>query len=417
MTPTPARRMGVNVGFKAATELINRLLSFVFYMALARWLGESDFGLFNLLYAVGAMAVLAIDPGVNLSLIRLAPRRPGFLDRMAGAALGLKLSLLVPTLLLCVAYGWLAGYDPSLIALLTLMGVNMAGFALTEYAAALMQARERMGAETWLMGLGKTVVTGAALLALALDANLTLTLAAMTVAQVGAAWWTLRWVAAEGAPVAPRIDFGRWKELLTDALPLAAMTFMTVIFYRIDVAVAPFVGIDLASLGHYTAGVKLLDVWLAAPTLIMAALFPTLSRLSQSDFAAYRRYTLRAALGLGALGLIGAVAGGYLAGPLVTLLFSDRFAPATGATAVLAVAGVGMFVRHVFMQGLALEGKALFGSFLAAMATAVDIALLAALVGPTGIVGMAWAKVVADLFLAGTAGYLWWTVRARKERP
>ncbi len=415
MTATTARRMGVNVGFKAATELINRLLSFLFYLALARWLGEADFGLFNLLYAVGAIAVLAVDPGLNLSLIRLAPRREGYLEDAASAVLGLKLSLVVPSLLVCVGYGAAVGFDASRLGLLALMGINMAGFALTEYGAALVQARERMGAETWLMGWAKLAVTGAALTALWMGANLTGALVAMTVAQAGAAYWALRWVAASGVPVAPTVDVARWGHLLKDALPLAAMTIMTVIFYRIDVAVAPFVGLDLVSLGHYTAGVKLLDVWLAAPTLIMSALFPTLSRLSESDFGAYRRYTLRAVAGLATLGGIGAIVGWLFAGPLVTLLFSERFAPAAGAAAVLAVAGMGMFVRHAFMQGLALEGKALFGAYLATMATAIDIALIAVLVGPAGIVGMAWAKVIADLFLATAAGYLWWTVRARKE--
>jgi O-antigen/teichoic acid export membrane protein len=414
--PDPVRRMGVNVAFKTVTELVNRFLSFLFYMALARWLGEAPFGLFNLLYSVGAIAALAVDPGINLSLIRLAPRREGYLVAAAGAALGLKLILAVGAVLLTAGYGALAGYDTPTLLLLALMGVNMVGFALTEYAAALFQARENMGGEAFLMGVGKLAVTVAALTALALGANLTITLAVMTLTQIGATAWAFRWAAGRGVAVTPAFDPARWGELLGDSLPLALLTVATVVFYRADIVVAPFLGVDMAPLGHYAAGIKLLDVWLAVPTLIMAALFPTLSRLAETDYPLYRRYALTAVAGLAAIGAVGAATGGLFAEDIVTLIFSDRFAPAGPTAAVLATAGMFMFIRHAFLMGLALEGKAGAGGLLALVGAIADLTLVIGLTPTQGIMGMAVAKLAADLLLSTLAGYVWITVGRRTTR-
>lgn len=106
---TPVRRIGKNLVFKTVTEFIGRVLSFVFYVALARWLGEAAFGAFSLLYSVTAMLVFIVDPGLNMSLIRKAPRSPGFLESMSGPALGLKLSLSAVMVAASAAYGFLGG--------------------------------------------------------------------------------------------------------------------------------------------------------------------------------------------------------------------------------------------------------------------------------------------------------------------
>jgi len=273
--------MGKNLVFKVLTELVGRVLSFVFYIALARWLGEEPFGVFSLLYSVTAIAVFLVDPGLNLSMIRDAPRQEEYLEKKAGAILGLKLVLSGLTVAVCLAYGLAAGYSMNMMALLALMGIQMSSYALLEFAGAVFQAREEMQVETFLMGAGKLGVTCAAIAAVAAGGGLLITLVVMTAAQVSAAVWALTWASRKGAHVGIRFEIGEWMALLGKSAPLAAVTFFTIDYYRVDVALAPFIGIGLRDIGLYSAGVKIIDVWLAAPTLAVAAVFDAVGYVRQ----------------------------------------------------------------------------------------------------------------------------------------
>jgi len=404
---TPVRRIGKNLAFKTLTELIGRVLSFVFYIFLARWLGDAAFGAFSLLYSVTAVVVFLVDPGLNTLLIRQTPRDPAFLQKSTGALFGLKLVLSVATVAVSMVYAALAGYGPEMMTLMALMGAQMAAFALTEYFSAIFQAREKMELETLIMGAGKVVVTGCAIGAVVAGADLAWTVAAMTAAQVAVAGWSARWTAGRGVSLRPQWSAGLWAGFLTTSIPLAAVTFFTIAFYRIDVIIAPFLGLTFQQIGWYSAGVKILDVALAVPTLVMAAAFPTLSGLAGSDYPRFRSMTNRAIIALGAAGAAMGAVISLLSFELVTGIFGKNFAPAAAALGVLGVAAFLMYLRHGLVIALIIDRRHAAAAWLAAVALPLNIVLNAALVPAAGITGAALAKLMTDLLLVGAAGLYW----------
>ena len=404
---TAFRRIGRNAIFKTLTEVSGRALSFIFYVALARWLGDAALGAFSLLYSVGAVAVFLVDPGLNLLMIREAPRDEGYLARTAGAALAAKLALSAACVAAAAGYGLAAGYSLDMVALFALMGAQMAAFALAEYAGALFQARQSMEHETLALGAGKIAVTGLAVLALMLGAGLAATLVVMTAAQAAAAAGALWWAGRHGSPLAPRWDAAEMGHLVRAAAPLGVVTFFTIVFYRLDVIAAPLLGVELGPLGHYSAGVKILDVALAAPTLMMAAAFPTLSALAGASREGFRAAANRAVAGAAAAGALAGGAIWAVSDPLVTLLYGAAFAPAAEPLRWLAAAGVVMFARHALIFTLLLDGRQGRAALLTGLAGALNMALNLALVPSLGITGMAQAKLYTDLMLSLAALASW----------
>lgn len=412
---SPLRRMGKNLVFKMLTEFVGRVLSFVFYIVLARWLGEEPFGVFSLLYSVTAIVVFLVDPGLNISLIRDAPRKAGHLEKVAGAILWLKLSLSALVVAVVTVYGYAAGYEGRVVFLLSLMGAQMSAYALMEYASAIFQAKEQMHVETYLMSVGKLGVTLIAIGVVAAGGGLTETIIAMTLAQAGAALWALSWTSRRGVPLKPRLDGARLAGLLKDSVPLAAVTFFTIAYYRIDVAIAPFLGMSLKDIGYYSAGVKILDVWLAAPTLAVAAAFPTLSKMAGDSRPRFIKLMSLLIVALGVGGIVAGAVTVIFSGEIISVIFGERFAPAAAPMMWLGGAVIFMYLRHGLIQGHILDGGHRAAVWLTMAAAPLNIALVAALVSLWGIMGMAAAKLLTDAAVVAGAGWLWVVKHYRKK--
>lgn len=400
-------RAGRNLAFKTLTEITGRLLSFLFYMAMARWLGAEQFGLFSLVNSVGAIAVFLVDPGLNITLIRNVPRAPSHLESVAAKIAALKLSLSALMVAVCVVYGVLSGYGWYVVTLLALMGAQMAGFAMMEFAGAVFQAREEMWAETFLLGVGRTAVVVFAILTMALGAGVGVTLLVMTIAQGAAVLWAFTWAVKRGVILKDGWDVASWGALLRDSVPLGAAAFFTILFYRVDVPMAPFLGVTLPDLGFYSAGVKILDVWLAAPSLLYSALFPTLSALAGTDRRGFVKWADRSLAVVTAGALVGSAAGIVFSREIITVIFTESFLPAEKTLKVLFIASIAMFVRHGLMMTLILDDRSRQAVNLAAATVVVNVVFNLALTPGFGVMGMAGAKLCSDIALAGMAGYLW----------
>jgi len=404
------RKVTRNLVFKTITEAAGRILALVFYMALARLLGEEPFGVYSLLYSVAAIAIFIVDPGLNTALIRLAPRKKEHLNETAGAVLGLKLILSALVVVLCLFYGAAAGYGLKMSFLLALMGAQMAGFALMEYAGAIFQAREQMHYETWVMSVGKFAVTIPAIGVVLAGGRLTVVMIAMTLLQIAAVAWAFTWTSRMGVKLDIRFDLKEWGELLKDSIPLGGVMFFTILYSRIDIPLAPFLNISLSDVGYYSAGMKILDVWMAVPTLAMSAFFPTLSSFAALDRGAFAKWANRLVMALFVAGLAGAVAMTLFSQEIVTLVFSDRFLPAVVPLNLLLGASVFIFVRHGFLNALVLDGRQGQAVTLTALAVPVNVAFNFILAPLWGITGMAAAKLIADALLAVSSGYTWFYI-------
>jgi O-antigen/teichoic acid export membrane protein len=152
---------------------------------------------------------------------------------------------------------------------------------------------------------------------------------------------------------------------------------------------------DVAA-GYFGAAIRVLDVVMVAPVIVVAAVYPVLARLGGGQ-GEFRRVVTNAVGWLLVLGAAVGLAFGYGAEWLTVHVYGPRYAPAAPALAVLGVAGaLGFLSQFLGFVLLALDRPRRLVT-VAAASLAASIALTPGLVVTLGAVGGALALALVEL--------------------
>jgi O-antigen/teichoic acid export membrane protein len=208
-------------------------------------------------------------------------------------------------------------------------------------------------------------------------------------------------------PTRPRHDRRAWRELQQAALPLGFFMIALNTYSYIDTVILGMMRTD-AETGWYAASFKIYEGLTYAPSILAAVLTPRLSNFFIHDRGAHRRLLVRGlALSVVLGAAIGAVALG-LARPIVTTVFGPDYAPAAAPLQVLAGGSIFVFatwILHAAAISSNLDRRLLVTT---AIGLGANIGLNLALIPAWGIVGSAWATVVAEALTVGLlAAQIW----------
>lgn len=311
--------------FMSATLLVRLGTGLFLFAGVARFLGVEQFGRFSYWTAIASLAMLLTSFGFNLSLLREIPQQPERCDVLLSTALGCKLLLTMPALLLFLLVLWLRSADwPHLPAIMAIFCTALL-FVLTETINVAMRALGHFKQETRLALLnnllGLVLILAAAylyrsLIAVALAYLLTrllqMGLTLRNFATVRGHWFRLYW------------NLPRQLQTLRDNFVYATDAWLSSAYQQIDVVLLELF-VDLRAVGLYQAGSKFYKTMLMLSGAIRNVFIPKMasSRSQPLRFRrAWRGYVLVMALygGLGALFLT------FFAEQLTRWLFGPEYA-------------------------------------------------------------------------------------------
>ncbi|HMW16166.1 MAG TPA: oligosaccharide flippase family protein [Pseudomonadales bacterium] len=317
--------MFLNLVFMFFTLLVRLGTGLFLFAGVARFLGVEQFGRFSYWTAIASLAMLLTSFGFNLSLLREIPQHPERCDELLSTALGCKVLLMIPALLLFLFVLWLRPSDwPHLPAIGAIFCTTLL-FVLTETINVAMRALGNFKQEARLALVGNlfnlTVVLTAAylyrsLLAVALAYLLTRLLqAGLTLhnfASIRGHWFRLHW------------NLSRQLQTLRGNFVYATDAWLASAYQQIDVVLLELF-VDLRAVGLYQAGSKFYKTLLMLAGAINNVFIPRMAS-SRSQPIRFRRawqgYTMAMALygGVGALFLT------FLAEQLTHWLFGPEYA-------------------------------------------------------------------------------------------
>jgi PST family polysaccharide transporter len=209
-----------------------------------------------------------------------------------------------------------------------------------------------------------------------------------SVALLGAFIWL------EGDLKSWRIHFGRVRELLKEVFPLALSAMVIILYMRIDKIMLGEL-LDDEAVGLYTAATKIFEVLYFIPSAFVMSLGPALVRARESDAGNYlaRVEEMFSVVAIGTI-LI-ALPISVFANPLITFIFGPNFTSAAPVLQIHIWALVFSALGVASGQYLLLEG---FNSIIlqrTALGAAVNILLNVLWIPRYGIVGAAWASLIA----------------------
>lgn len=370
---------------------------------MIRHLGVTDFGRFATVTAlVGIVAGLAeaglTTIGVREYSVREGKARARFMANLVG------LRLVVASLGAAVAVGFavIAGYADVMVLGTVVAGAGLVVLILQATLTIPLQAALRFGAVSGL-DLARVVATVALVIVLVIaDAGLVAFLAVSIPAAAAALALTIP-LARGTMPMLPRLDRAEWWPLLRDALPVTAASVIGVVYYRVAIIVTSLVA-SQSETGYFGASFRIVEVLIVVPGLLVTSAFPLLARAARDDrarlgYALQRLFEVALILGVGMA--LAVAAGAEIA---IDLVAGDAFGP---SVEVLQIQGIGLGATFlVATWGFALLSLRRHVAILAAnaIALALVVGLTLALVPDLGAKGAATATVVAEIALATAYG-------------
>lgn len=332
-----ARRILANAAYRLLADVGSKLASVVFFVVMARKLGDEQFGVFAFGLAFVTLASTLANFGQDQILTREVARDRSLLDRYFANTMAIKIVVAGISLAVTIGIAAAAGLDQVTREVTILLGLAVVLELLMSTCFATYQAFERLEyipvaliSQRFL-----TAVVGiAALLGGAgVVAAAGIYLAGAVVGFVLAIWLLLERVAK------PRlaVDAERWWPLMRAALPIGLAGVFAVVLFRIDtVMLAAYESKSVV--GDYSAAYRLFEATLFVSWSVGAAVYPVFSRLTPSSEPSVGFVYERSLKLVTALTLPLAAGAAVLAGQVVDTLYGDQYDDAAPALRLLAPA-------------------------------------------------------------------------------
>lgn len=398
---TASGRVARNAAVRTFGEVVAKGASVVFFVVMARKLGERGFG--DFMFALSFMTVLLVASGFGTEdlLAREVSRRRDRVHDYLSNVVAVKAVTTVAIFAIAVAIVNIADYSSDVRLTVYLVG---AGVALENFGrtwGSVFQAFERQEFISAVLILQR-VLTAAVGIAILLSggglvAASVVFLAGAFVAFVVGAWALPRFV------VRPRIaiDRSRWWPLIKAGFPIGLSALLFSVLIRFDQTLLSFLAEGgNREVGFYAAAFRLIEATLFVSWSFNAAMLPWLSRHKSTTGGEVARGYEFGLKVLTAVLLPVALLFALLAGPLIDLLYGERFADAVPSLQLLGTMtvffGINQFAGSVL---IARDRPGLFSKLLLGI-TVLNVGLNVALIPTLGATGAATSALVSGAVLA-----------------
>jgi O-antigen/teichoic acid export membrane protein len=403
-------RVRRNLAFNCLTTGVEKGLKFAVLMVATRSLGKEGWGQYAWAHTLTILLAQLTDFGLGTYLTREVARRGKQAQRLYSAALGLKLLLSGVYILTVIAVAALVIQDPVYRSLILLLAFANLGQTFIELFDRVFRGFERLEFETLLSGAYATLTLGGAVAVLAcgggvLSFALTLAVFSVVVAVAGSLLVFFKFYR-----VAPLADRALWLELLKSIAPIGGAAVLSMAYFRAGILIMGLF-LDDRAIGLTSAASRILDMVQVLPAILMAALFPVVSRRDGNMRVQATGVAILIAAGL----IVGAACVTFPAS-IVRVVCGGRFIEAASLLRILGCAVPLVMVNFALTHYLIaqdLQRKYLGFCFLL---FCINVELNTVLIPRIGVAGSAWATLMTETALTALSLVALWGNR-RGECP
>lgn len=364
---------------------------------VARYLGPEQFGLMNYAMAIVALFSAVAGLGLNGIVVRDLVREPETANTTLGTAFLLQsMGGLLAFCLAVVAIN-VARSDDGLAKLI----VAILGFAMvikaTEVVKYWFESQVKSKYSVW-------VENGSLLFFAIIKVGLILShapllafvWAVLAEAILIAVLLMLVYAKKTGELSHWRASLPRAKSLLTESWPLILVSVASMINMRMDQVMLGAMTSDTV-VGHYSAAVRIAEVWLVIPGIIGASIYPTIISAKEKNEGIYRNRILQITK-LMAMGVLPvAVIISLLADKIIHLVYGAQYGSAGGYLAIYIWTGVPYLVFFVLNQMFYIEGLLKTGFWVSVFTVTSNILLNFILIPLYGGIGAVVATLITSI--------------------
>lgn len=370
--------------FKLLAESVSRVFSLIFFLVLAQALGAEGYGRYAFPLAFSGLFLYFSDCGLNTLLIRELARYGQVAQRYIFHALILKVGLSLLTWGLILSAAWFSGLRNQAWEAVLWAGLITLAMGWLDLLSAIFNGLECIEVEISLRLQNRLLTLGSLCLILLWNRDVLLLLQGLALANGLSLLWGLaqtykvlhqRQITFQGESW----HWGFLGQLLRDGLPFWLSGLFALLYFRMDVAMLQLLGRPAVEVGWYQAVVKLLDLLVLLPNLLLMAVFPVLSQWgaerSPHQAAQMQALTRQALQWTWLVALPVTLGGGLLAEPMLANLLGLAFLPAVPFWQILLLSLLFIAINHVCLYALAALNLTRFLVWSSAGGVALNFAL------------------------------------------
>lgn len=358
ITSAEAKKAVRNAGALIAASIISKGILFIWQIVLGSTLGPFEYGIYNTVFALLAVAAPLASFSMGLIVIRDVAREPQKLGQYWSALLFMQTGLSLLAYIGAVVSALLIGYSDAIIAFTALAGISIFIDLLGNQCHDLLLAQERMTVTSVVEITYIILRVGLAALTLAAGwglAGVYLATIASGIVRSGVLW-SANWRAG----FRPEMPFNRplARLIVLNSLPLALSAFLSMAYQHIDKLMTTRI-IGEASTGFLgpaflisTGVIELLN------TTVLVALYPLMSRYSadrRGETFGFMVEKLTRFMVIVTLPI--ALILSLFATPLIELIFAPEYAPTAGILQIFIWYTFLTMAGNVVAQGLMIQNR------------------------------------------------------------
>jgi O-antigen/teichoic acid export membrane protein len=368
-------------------------------LVVVRELTVDEFGRFQFILAL--LSIIGFIADLRLSRIVLRDLMEADADaagHIVGSYLGLRLVIGVVSYVVAMAWVLVGGYPDDVVLGTAVAGLNLVILSGAFAIILLFEAR------LWLRDVATANVLGQVL-----QFVLTIVVAVAGIASILWFSWTtvanavvltlwLAFVTGRTLRIRIHVEPARWWVWMREVAPLALGAALDTIYFRIDIVMLSLLD-TYRAVATYSVGYKFSDLLGAVPLAVVTPALTMMVAAWPADPTGFRR-TFRHALVILSVGAVGAAVGFVVwAEPLVSFLYTDKYAGATDAARLLVVGqGLHFFTLLAFSTLVAVGRNRLYPIAMLA-GVVINVVLNIILIPDYSYLGSGWATVVTELLV------------------
>jgi O-antigen/teichoic acid export membrane protein len=376
----PSRRIARNTGVQIGGGIGAKLLTFAFYIFLARRLGDDRFGDFVFSLSLALLVTSVSTLGTDAILTREVARRPAATRDLFWSGVTVKVTLGAAAVGIAVAVGIVGRYGRPVEVAIGLFALTAVLDNLTKAIGAVFQAHDDLWPATLAQLLERGFVALAGIALVAAGAGLVDVAAIYVAGAAAGVAYMARALRRRGIGPGPiRVPRARLRWLVVTSLPVAVGVLFGAILFRLDATILSFIKGNEA-VGVYGIATQLLESTLFISFAFVSAMVPTLARLgtdtrpslgSAYEGALKVLVTLLLPIGIGFV---------FFARPVIHLLYAGSYSSAVMPMKLIGGAAALYGVSYLSSYLLIAQSRTMLVGWVTAAVALLNVALNLALI-------------------------------------
>ncbi len=408
------KRIGKNFSFLTIGNVIQKILSLLMVIYIARELGVEDFGLYSFIFSFVMFFTVFGDLGISALVPREIAKDRSRAGELIGRAFVIKIFLFVIVIIGIFVSGNLlnffdgAKYPPYVVFLILVAGFSLLFDSMASLFRSVFFAFQEMQYELFVNSFYKVVLVGCTIGVLFLGYGLKEVFFVAVFSSFFNFVLSSFIVTKKFIKIKFSFDLKKYKQLLIWGLPFSFMFIFMTLYGMADSVMLSILKGNI-SVGYYSAALRLINTLSFVPITFMSVVFPVMAYFYASSNKSVSVIVEKSLKYLLIIILPIAFSTTLLSGRIIGLIYPtsgiNDFAPASTALTILIWFSVFNFLNLVFLNALqstAFEKKAFF---IVGITLIINIFLNLILIPRYDFAGAAFASVLSEMVLLILGAY------------